>query len=118
MKELLTKILDDINIDKAYKQVISNKGSKGVDRITVDDLKDYMKENWSEITEEILEGRYRAQAVFGVEIPKFKGGKRLLGIPTVIDRVIQQAIQQVLSPIFDITFLEYSYGFRKGRGVH
>ncbi len=118
MEELLTKILDDINIDKAYKHVVSNKGSKGVDGITVDDLKVYMKENWSEITEEILEGRYWPQAVLGVEIPKLKGGKRLLGIPTVIDRVIQQAIQQVLSPIFDITFSEYSYGFRKGRGVH
>ncbi len=116
--ELLAKIFDEINIDKAYKQVVSNRGSKGVDGVTVDDLLVYIRSNWSRIKEEILTGRYFPQAVLRVEIPKTTGGVRLLGIPTVIDRLIQQAIQQVLAPIFDIDFSEFSYGFRKGRGVH
>ncbi len=108
--ELITKVLDGINIEDAYKQVVSNKGCKGVDGLTVDELKDYLQANWSVIKQEILKGRYRPSAVLGVEIPKANGGVRLLGIPTVIDRLIQQAIQQVLAPIFDIDFSEYSYG--------
>jgi group II intron reverse transcriptase/maturase len=116
--ELLSKILDDINIDNAYKQVISNKGCEGVDGVSVDDLKVYMETNWAGIKQSILEGRYFPQSVLGVEIPKGKCDVRLLGIPVVIDRLIQQAIQQVLSVIFDIEFSEFSYGFRKGRSVH
>lgn len=118
MENLLCKILDDINIDKAYRKVVSNKGGAGIDGMTVDDLKTYMQTKWSETKGLILKGHYKPQAVKGVEIPKSKGGVRLLGIPTVIDRVIQQAIQQVLSPIFDIDFSEFSYSFRKGRGTH
>ena len=116
--ELLNKVLDYSNIEKAYKQVVGNKGSKGVDGVTTAQLQDYMQENWSRIKQEITTGYYQPQAVLGVEIPKTSGGKRLLGIPTVIDRLIQQSIHQVLNPIFDVEFSEYSYGFRKGRSAH
>jgi RNA-directed DNA polymerase len=116
--ELLNKVLDYSNIEKAYKQVVGNKGSKGVDGITTAQLQDYMQENWSRIKQEITTGYYQPQAVFGVEIPKTSGGKRLLGIPTVIDRLIQQSIHQVLNQIFDIEFSRFSYGFRKGRSAH
>jgi len=90
--ELLNKVLDYSNIDKAYKQVVGNKGSKGVDGVTTGQLQDYMQENWDRIKQEITIGHYQPQAVLGVEIPKTSGGKRLLGIPTVIDRLIQQSI--------------------------
>jgi group II intron reverse transcriptase/maturase len=116
--ELLNKILDYSNINKAYKQVVANKGSKGVDGVTTAQLQGYMQENWDRIKREIAIGHYQPQAVLGVEIPKTSGGKRLLGIPTVIDRLIQQSIHQVLNPIFDTEFSEYSYGFRKGRSAH
>ena len=116
--ELINKVLDYSNIDKAYDQVVGNKGSKGVDGVTTGQLKDYMQENLGRIKQEITDGQYQPQAVLGIEIPKTSGGKRLLGIPTVIDRLIQQSIHQVLSPIFDIGFSGYSYGFRKGRSAH
>ena len=116
--ELLNKVLDYSNIDKAYKQVVANKGSKGVDGVTTAQLQNYMQENWERIKREIVIGHYQPQAVLGVEIPKTSGGKRLLGIPVVIDRLIQQSIHQVLSPIFDVEFSENSYGFRKGRSAH
>jgi len=116
--ELLNNVLDYSNIQKAYKQVAANKGSKGVDGITTAQLKEYMQENWERIKQEIATGDYQAQAVLGVEIPKTSQGKRLLGIPTVIDRLIQQSIHQVLSPIYDIEFSEYSYGFRAKRNAH
>ncbi len=116
--ELITKVLDYSNINQAFRQVVSNKGSKGVDGITTDELQVYMQENWGRIEQEITKGQYFPQAVLGVEIPKSNGGKRLLGIPTVIDRLIQQAIHQVLASIFDIEFSEFSYGFRKGRSAH
>lgn len=116
--ELLNKILDYSNIDKAYKQVVANKGSKGVDGVTTVQLQEYMQVNWDRIKREITNGHYQPQAVLGVEIPKTGGGKRLLGIPTVTDRLIQQSIHQVLNPIFDVEFSEYSYGFRKGRSSH
>ena len=118
MDELLTKVLDYINIQKAYKQVTANKGSKGVDGITTAGLQVYMQENWDRISQEIIKGIYKPNAVLGVEIPKSSGGKRLLGIPTVIDRLIQQAIRQVLNPIYDIEFSEFSYGFRQARSTH
>jgi len=116
--ELLNKILDYSNIDKAYKQVVGNKGSKGVDGVTTAQLQGYMQEHWDRIKREITIGHYQPQAVLGIEIPKTSGGKRLLGIPTVTDRLIQQSIHQVLNPIFDVEFSEYSYGFRKGRSAH
>jgi len=115
--ELLNKVLDYSNIEKAYKQVVGNKGSKGVDGVTTTQLQDYMQENWDRIKQEITTGYYQPQAVLGVEISKTSGGKRLLGIPTVIDRLIQQSIHQVLNPIYDVEFSENSYGFRKGRSA-
>jgi len=93
--ELLNKILDYSNIDKAYKQVVGNKGSKGVDGVTTTQLKDYMQENLGRIRQEIMDGHYQPQAVLGIEIPKTSGGKRLLGIPTVTDRLIQQSIPKL-----------------------
>jgi len=118
MDELLTKVLDYTNIQKAYKQVTSNKGSSGVDGVTTAELQTYMQENWERISQEIITGSYKPQTVLGVEIPKQSGGKRLLGIPTVMDRLIQQSIHQVLNPIYDIEFSEFSYGFRQGRSTH
>ena len=118
MDELLTKVLDYSNIQKAYKQVSSNKGISGVDGVTTAELQSYMQENWERISQEIINGTYKPESVLGVEIPKQSGGKRLLGIPTVIDRLIQQSIHQVLNPIYDIEFSEFSYGFRQGRSTH
>ena len=116
--ELLEQVLDYSSINKAYRKVTGNKGSKGVDGVTTKELSNYMQENWDRIKQEITKGAYRPQAVLGVEIPKSNGGKRLLGIPTVIDRLIQQSIHQVLYPIFDVEFSEYSYGFRARRNAH
>ena len=116
--ELLEQVLDYSNVNKAYNHVTSNKGSKGVDGVTTQELSAYMQGNWERIKQEITQGTYQPQAVLGVEIPKTSGGKRLLGIPTVIDRLIQQSIHQVLYPIYDIEFSEYSYGFRIGRNAH
>ena len=116
--ELLTQVLDYSNVNKAYNHVTANKGSAGVDGISVKELSDYMQNNWDRIKQEITKGEYKPQAVLGVEISKTNGGKRLLGIPTVIDRVIQQSIHQVLYPMYDIEFSNYSYGFRIGRNAH
>ena len=116
--ELLTQVLDYSNVNKAYKHVTFNRGSAGVDNVSTKELSTYMQTNWDRIKQEISEGRYKPQAVLGVEIPKSNGGKRLLGIPTVIDRLIQQSIHQVLYPIYDPEFSDYSYGFRIGRNAH
>ena len=115
MSELLEKILDKKNMNVAYKRVCSNKGAGGVDDVTVEELGDYIKENWDSIRERIRKREYKPQPVRRVEIPKPDGGKRKLGIPTVMDRVIQQGIAQVISPMCEVHFSEYSYGFRPGR---
>ena len=115
MSELLEKILSDENIAMAQKKVYSKKGAHGVDGVTVQDLSKYMDENWTRISQEIRDRKYRPQPVMRVEIPKPNGGVRKLGIPTVMDRVIEQAIVQVLNPICEPHFSEYSYGFRPGR---
>lgn len=112
---ILDKILDRNNMNDAYKQVIKNKGSAGVDGMTVDDVGGYLARNREEIIEAIRERKYKPQPVLRVEIPKPNGGVRLLGIPTVVDRVIQQAIAQVLTPMFDSQFSDNSYGFRPRR---
>lgn len=113
--ELMEQILSDSNIALAQSRVIANKGSSGIDKVSVGELRDYMSSNWSTIKSSIVSRRYRPVPVRRVEIPKSEGGFRKLGIPTVVDRTIQQAISQVLSPIFEKEFLEQSYGFRPGR---
>ena len=115
MSEMLEKILSDENIRLAQKRVYTNKGAGGVDGVTTDELEEYMKENWSSIKEQIRNRTYKPQPVLRVEIPKANGGVRKLGIPTVIDRVIEQGITQVLTPIFDPMFHDSSYGFRPNR---
>ena len=115
MSAMLEKILSDENIKTAYKRVCANKGVGGVDKVTTEELAEYMQENWSSIKEQIRERTYKPQPVLRVEIPKPNGGVRKLGIPTVIDRVIEQAITQVLTPIFEPLFSENSYGFRPNR---
>jgi len=117
-KRLLEKILDQDNMNLAYRRVKANKGSHGVDGMTVDELSSFLKQKGSQIKQSIREGRYRPKPVRRVEIPKPDGGIRLLGIPTVLDRVIQQAIAQVLSPIYERQFSENSYGFRPNRNAH
>ena len=116
--KLLEKILEPGNLNLAYKRVKANKGSHGVDGMSVDELLPFLKQNGKLIKQSILEGTYRPSPVRRVEIPKPDGGIRLLGIPTVLDRVIQQAIAQVLSPIFEIKFSEFSFGFRPNKSAH
>ncbi|BDH60573.1 group II intron reverse transcriptase/maturase [Lysinibacillus sp. PLM2] len=113
--QLLEKILSNQNMNEAYLRVYRNKGASGVDGITVDELKQYLKENKDELRQRIRTRKYQPQAALRVEIPKENGKMRKLGIPTVVDRVVQQAIHQVLSPIFEKEFSEYSYGFRPNR---
>lgn len=115
MSEMLERILDGENIELAKKRVISNGGSFGVDKMKVGELDEYLRENLEGIRAQIRARSYRPLPVRRVEIPKPNGGVRKLGIPTVADRVIQQAIVQVLSPLFEPTFSDFSYGFRPGR---
>ena len=115
---LLEMILSPINLNKAYKQVKSNKGSGGVDGLGVDDLLDYLRNHKDELLQSIIKGKYQPNPVRRVEIPKEGGKKRQLGIPTVVDRVIQQAITQILSPIYEPLFSNSSYGFRPQRSAH
>ena len=113
--ELLEEILNPENLNKAYKKVYQNKGASGVDGITVEEIADYIKDNKERITNQIRKRRYKPQPVRRVQIPKENGKKRNLGIPTVMDRIIQQAMVQVISPIFEEQFNDNSYGFRPGR---
>ena len=116
---LLEEILKKDNLNQAYKQVKRNKGAGGVDGMQVDELLTYLRQNQGRLLQEIREGRYKPNPVRRVEIPKeVKGKTRELGIPTVVDRVIQQAIAQVLSPIFEKQFHQNSFGFRPRRGAH
>jgi len=115
---LLEEIVSPHNLNEAYRRVKNNKGSHGIDKMSVDELLQYLKENGNQLRQSIIDGTYRPSAVRRVEIPKPDGKKRPLGIPTVVDRVIQQAIAQVLSPIFENTFSEFSNGFRPGRNAH
>ena len=116
--ELLEKILSRDNMNLAFKRVKANKGASGIDNMSVDELLQYLKENGEQIKESIREGKYNPKAVKRVEIPKVDGSKRKLGIPTVVDRVIQQAIAQQLSLIYEPIFSENSYGFRPNRSCH
>lgn len=117
---LMEEICHRDNLNLAYKRVVKNAGTSGIDGMTVEDLLGWLKNNGQQLRTSLLAGEYQPQAVKGVEIPKNGGGKgtRLLGVPTVIDRFIQQAILQIIGPIIDPTFSQHSYGFRAGRGAH
>ena len=115
---LMEAICDPDNIETALRAVVRNKGSPGIDGITVKQLPGVLNARWPEIEGQLLQGRYQPQPVRRVKIPKPDGGTRNLGIPTVIDRVIQQAVLQRLQPRWDPTFSEHSYGFRPGRSAH
>ena len=117
-ESMMDLILSSENMQKAWKQVKSNKGSPGIDGMTIEDFPDYLRKRWDSIKRALQEGYYVPSPVLRVEIPKKSGGKRMLGIPTVLDRVIQQAIAQVMNPILDPDFSESSYGFRPGRSAH
>jgi RNA-directed DNA polymerase len=117
-EDLLQQALSRGNMVEAWKRVKANKGSAGVDGLTIEQTVEYLKTRWPHIRSELLSGSYRPQAVRRVEIPKPTGGTRELGIPTVTDRLIQQALLQVLQPLIDPTFSEFSYGFRPGRSAH
>lgn len=116
--ELLEQILSKDNLNLAYKRVKANKGASGIDNMQVDELLQYLKENGDQLKEDIRKGKYNPKAVRRVEIPKADGSKRKLGIPTVVDRVIQQAVAQQLSKIYEPIFSENSYGFRPNRSCH
>lgn len=116
--ELLEKILSKSNMNLAFKKVKANKGASGIDNMTVDELLQYLKENGNQLKENIRNGKYNPKAVRRVEIPKTDGSKRKLGIPTVVDRVVQQAVAQVLTEIYEPLFSENSYGFRQNRSCH
>jgi len=115
---LLERILSRENMLKAWKRVKANKGAPGIDNMSVEDFPEYARNKWDSIRESLLAGTYQPLPVRRVEIPKATGGTRPLGIPTVLDRLIQQAIYQVLMPIFDPDFSDHSYGFRPGRSAH
>lgn len=115
---LLEQALSRENMAAAWKRVKANKGSAGVDGLTIEQTVEHLKTHWPRIRSELLNGTYRPQAVRRVEIPKPTGGTRELGVPTVVDRLIQQALLQVLQPIIDPTFSEFSYGSRPGRSAH
>jgi RNA-directed DNA polymerase len=115
---LMEKVVEKGNMYLALRRVEENKGAPGIDNVTVMELRDVLQEHWPRIREELLTGTYQPQPVRRVEIPKPNGGTRLLGIPTVVDRLIQQALLQILTPIFDPEFSPFSYGFRPGRRGH
>jgi RNA-directed DNA polymerase len=115
---LMEEVCERENLKEALRQVKGNKGSAGVDGITVNQLSDYLKQHWPAIREQLLSGTYEPKPVRRVEIPKPDGGVRKLGIPTVLDRFIQQAVMQVLQRQWDSTFSDHSYGFRPGRSAH
>src|ERR1700680_2296569 len=117
-EQLMEEVCDRENLQSAWKRVRRNKGSPGVDGMTIDDAKDYLREHWPSIRSQLLDGTYQPQPVKRVEIPKPGGGIRKLGVPCVVDRLIQQAVLQVLQERWDPTFSEHSYGFRPGRSAH
>jgi len=114
----MEEIVDRENLKEALRRVKANKGSPGVDGMTVDQLDDYLKQQWPTILEQLLSGTYKPKPVKRVEIPKPDGGVRKLGIPTVLCRFVQQAVMQVLQRQWDPTFSNFSYGFRPGRSAH
>jgi RNA-directed DNA polymerase len=118
VEQLMEEVCDRGNLQRAWKRVRSNKGSPGVDGMTIEDARTYLREHWPNIRSQLLSGTYQPQPVKRVEIPKPEGGVRKLGVPCVVDRLIQQALLQVLQKRWDPTFSEHSYGFRPGRSAH
>src|SRR6516164_4240958 len=117
-EQLMEEVCDRENLVRAWERVRQNKGSPGVDGMTVEDGRNYLREHWPGIRSRLLEGPYQPQPVKGVESPKPDGGVRKLGVHCVVDRLIQQALLQVLQGQWDPTFSEHSYGFRPGRSAH
>lgn len=115
---LFNQILSRENLSAALKRVMNNKGAAGVDKVTYQEFKEYLTSNWVDIKKELVEETYQPSPVRRVEIPKSDGGKRNLGIPTLLDRLIQQAVGQILTPIYEKKFSKSSYGFRPGRSAH
>ena len=115
---MLDKILERGNMTQAFKRVVANGGASGIDGMKASELQSYLNGAWATLKEDILSGKYEPQAVRRVEIPKPNGGIRLLGIPTVLDRLLQQAIAQELQQVWESTFSEHSYGFRPNRNAH
>lgn len=116
-KNLIELVVERENMKKAWKKVKANKGAPGIDDMSISETVPWLKQNWERIRKEVLSGDYFPKAVRQVEIPKESGGMRKLGIPTVVARLIQQGIHQVLSPIFEVGFSDFSYGFRPGRSA-
>jgi len=116
--KLMEEVLEKENLKEALRRVKANAGAPGVDGMTANQLPDYLRENWLRIKEQLLSATYKPQPVRRAEIPKTGGGMRKLGIPSAVDRFVQQAVLQVLQERWDPTFSEYSYGFRPGRSAH
>ena len=115
---LMERVVERSNMRLAYQRVVANKGAPGIDQMAVAELKDWLAVRWPSVKKALLEGRYLPQAVRRVDIPKPSGGIRTLGVPTVVDRLIQQALHQALQPLFEPHFSEGSFGFRPGRNAH
>jgi group II intron reverse transcriptase/maturase len=116
--DLLKAVLNPRNLMTAQQRVVSNRGAPGIDGMKVKELPDFMRKHRADVITAVINGTYQPQSVRGIEIPKANGGKRLLGIPTAIDRLLQQAIHQVLSPLYEVEFSAFSYGFRPNKGAH
>ena len=115
---LMEQVVERSNLWLAYQRVVKNKGAPGVDGVLVSEFKDWLMRHWPSVKAALVEGRYLPRPVRRVDIPKPSGGSRMLGVPTVVDRLIQQALHQVLQPLFEPTFSDASFGFRPGRGAH
>ena len=115
---LMERVVERSNMWLAYERVISNKGAPGADGLTVSELKDWLKVHWPSVKQALLEGRYLPHVVRAVDIPKASGGMRTLGVPTVVDRLIQHALHQVMQPLYEPTFSRASYGFRPKHTAH
>jgi RNA-directed DNA polymerase len=114
----MEQVVERSNLQLAYQRVVENKGAPGVDDVSVPEFKDWLKMHWPSVKAALLGGRYLPRPVRRVDIPKPTGGVRTLGVPTLVDRLIQQALHQVLQPLFEPTFSDASFGFRPGRGAH
>jgi RNA-directed DNA polymerase len=114
----MERVVERSNLKLAYQRVVENKGAPGVDGLAIPEFKDWLKMHWPSVKKALLKGCYLPRAVRRVDIPKPSGGMRTLGVPTLIDRLIQQALHQVLQPLFEPTFSDSSFGFRPGRGAH